>query len=67
MTRAEINAHPSVAPALALWRAARAERDRILGDGRHSAQTCDAADLAARIAEKNYDACVALLMETSNV
>lgn len=44
-----------VEQALAGWREARAERDRVLLDGRYSDANRRAADHAARLAEEAYD------------
>jgi len=62
MTRAEVNAHPSIAPLLAAWREARAHRDAVLCDGRFGMATRKAAETAAEEARKVYDAAVERLL-----
>ena len=62
MTRAEINAHPSVVPALEAWRAARREAERVELDRRYSHETQRAARAKATAAERVYDAAVAALL-----
>ncbi len=62
MTRAEIKAHPSIAPHLAAWREARARRDAVLCDGRFGMVARKAAETAAEEARKAYDAAVERLL-----
>lgn len=54
MTRTELNDLPTVRPLLEAWRAARAERDRIMSDGRYGFERQLAAERAVREAEDRY-------------
>lgn len=59
MNRPDANKQPTVAPLLAAWQAAKAERDRLDLDGRVGPAKRKAAHARATVAERAYDAAVA--------
>lgn len=62
MSRTEANKDPSVAPLLAAWRAARAERDRVTLDGRFGVTEQARAEKAAQDAAAAYERVVLPLL-----
>ncbi len=65
MNRADANRLHAVAPRLAAWQEAKAERDRIDLDGRYGAARRRAAAADARVAEQAYDDAVRPLLSDS--
>lgn len=62
MTKAELNSHEIVAPALAYWRAARDENDYVRTDKRYSHQTVRETRVYTDAWERVYDAAVRMVL-----
>lgn len=62
MSRTEANNHPTVAPLLAAWRNARAERDRVTLDGRFGVTEQARTEKAAQDAAAAYEQAVLPLL-----